>query len=129
MKHLHGSEFAAAKVEAAKLLSQSSWPYARQSCVDSAPCLLSQIPPERVGLNGEYDHAGLAKRVRLVLQQKLGKEVVAQLDIAQRGKVVVFHGTSLDARFIRQITHLALALDGADFVEVFDRTTMTRRVA
>jgi hypothetical protein len=94
----------------------------------AANCLLSAIPPERVGLNGEYDHSGLAKRVDLVLRQQLGDESVAQLEIAQRGKVVIFHGTALDAWLVRQITRLTLEIEGADFVEVFDSARVMQPV-
>ncbi|NJN49798.1 MAG: hypothetical protein HC805_08585, partial [Alkalinema sp. RL_2_19] len=65
----------------------------------STTCLLAQIPPERVGLNGEYDHSGLAKRVQLALQQRFGA-AIAHLEIAQRGRVVILTGKSLDSRLV-----------------------------
>jgi hypothetical protein len=95
-----------------------AWPSVVARLADD--CLLAAIPPERVGLDGEYDHFGLVKRVQLALQQELGEESVAQLEIEQRGKVVIFRGKSLDARFVRQITRLTLAIEGTDFVEIVD---------
>jgi hypothetical protein len=95
----------------------------------AANCLLSAIPPERVGLDGEYDHSGLAKRVDRDLRQALGDTTVDQLEIAQRGKVVIFCGQSLDARLVRQITRLTLEIEGADFVEIVDRTSVLPQVA
>ncbi len=86
----------------------------------AANCLLSAIPPERVGLDGAYDHSGLAKRVARSLRQVLGDATVAQLEIAQRGKVVIVRGQALDARLMRQITRLTLEIEGADAVEIFD---------
>ncbi|WP_235656942.1 hypothetical protein [Fischerella thermalis] len=35
----------------------------------SAPAATQQIAPERMGLNGEYDQSGLAKRVALAFDQ------------------------------------------------------------
>jgi hypothetical protein len=95
----------------------------------AANCLLSGIPPERVGLDGEYDHSGLAKRVDRGLRQALGDATVDQLEIAQRGKVVIFGGHSLDPRLVRQITRLTLEIEGADFVEIVDRTSVLPQVA
>jgi hypothetical protein len=100
-----------------------AWPSVMARLADD--CLLAAIPPERVGLDGEYDHFGLVKRVQLALRQELGEESVAQLAIAQRGKVVIFRGQALDARFVRQITRLTLAIEGTDSVEIFDGETLT----
>jgi hypothetical protein len=111
MNNLHGFGF-----EGSDLRRHS----ARYVASAAAAGLLSAIPPERVGLDGQYDHFGLVKRVDLALRQSLGDASVAQLEIAQRGKVVVFRGKSLDDRLVRKITCLALAIDGADWVEVVD---------
>jgi hypothetical protein len=88
--------------------------------------LLSAIPPERVGLDGEYDHSGLAKRVNQRLRQVLGDELVAQLEIAQRGKVVIVRGDGLEGWLVRQVIRLTLEIEGADFVEVNDRQAAAR---
>ncbi len=92
----------------------------------AAQGLLAAIPPERVGLDGEYDHSGLAKRVQQTLQLALGEESVAQLEIAQRGKVVIVRGHGLESCLVRQVTRLTLEIEGADFVEVDDRQAVTR---
>jgi hypothetical protein len=91
--------------------------------------LLAAIPPERVGLDGEYDHSGLAKRVQQTLRQALGDEFVAQLEIAQRGKVVIVRGNGLESWLVRQVTRLTLEVEGADFVEVDDRRVDDRQTA
>lgn len=125
MNHLHQSEF-----EKTRPLSTFSSQASSHDLIDSIVCMLSQIPPERVGLNGEYDHAGLAKRVQLAIRQQLGDDTLARLEVSQRGKVVIFRGHCLDQQFIHQITQLALELDGADFVEIYDDSrTMMQRVA
>jgi hypothetical protein len=112
MNNLHGFGF-----EGSDLRRHSA---ARYAASVAAVGLLAAIPPERVGLDGQYDHSGLVKRVDLALRQSLGDASVAQLEIAQRGKVVVFRGKSLDDRLVRKITCLALAIEGADWVEVVD---------
>jgi hypothetical protein len=117
MNKLHGSGFE-------KVDSLRSAPRRARSALlgmVAAHGLLAAIPPERVGLDGEYDHSGLAKRVQQALRQALGDEFVAQLEIAQRGKVVILRGDRLDSRLVRQVTRLTLEVEGADFVEVDDR--------
>ncbi len=82
--------------------------------------LLRGIPPERVGLDGEYDHAGLAKRVRLTLCQHLGASIVDCITISQRGRVVILVGAMLSAQLVQQLVELSLSAEGAAFVEVHD---------
>jgi hypothetical protein len=126
MNNLHGLGF-----EKGELLRGSGPRRAWRSVkgLATANCLLSAIPPERVGLDGEYDHCGLAKRVDLALRSALGDEPMTQLEIAQRGKVVIFRGKSLDVWLVRQITRLTLEIEGADFVEVFDSEPLMSQVA
>ena len=76
------------------------------------------IPPERVGLRGEYDHSGLAKRVRQKFNQTLGKPTIADLSILQRGRVVILHGQIASQELLTQLVNLAMQVDGADHVEV-----------
>jgi hypothetical protein len=126
MNNLHGSGF-----EKGDFLC-SSVPHRAWNAVmglAAANCLLSAIPPERVGLDGEYDHSGLAKRVARSLQQTLGDATVAQLEIAQRGRVVILRGQSLDHRLVRQITRLSLEIEGADCVEIVDCASVLPQVA
>jgi len=47
------------------------------------------IPPERVGLQGEYDYNGLAKRVSLSIQQQFDESATQFVRVLQRGAVVV----------------------------------------
>jgi hypothetical protein len=75
------------------------------------------IPPERVGLNGEYDHAGLAKRVIAALQEDeifLGTE---GLRVSQRGQVVILSGQVESQELLKHIIVRSLQLEGAAFVE------------
>lgn len=85
--------------------------------VDVNPCFRT-IPSERVGLNGEYDHGGLAKRVSHRYRQALGIEVISSLSILQRGRVVILHGRVASRELLNQLVQLAMQENGADYVEL-----------
>jgi hypothetical protein len=78
------------------------------------------IPPERVGLQGEYDHSGLAKRVHLMLHQELGEPIADRFHVSQRGQVVILVGDIASAAFAQQLADLVLNTPGAAFVEIHD---------
>ncbi len=80
--------------------------------------LFQSIPPERMGLQGEYDHHGLAKRVGLLVRQNFTAEQLGSLRITQRGAVVVFSGKIPNQRLLIQLVNLAMATTGAADVEV-----------
>lgn len=79
--------------------------------------LLSRIPPERVGLDGEYDHSGLAKRVLQAFQAEFSVEELAGVRVMQRGKVVVLMGNVDNARTLNRLISIALRAEGAIEVE------------
>ncbi len=75
------------------------------------------IPPERIGINGEYDHDGLSKRVKLLLSEQLTSSVET-LRISQRGRVVVVIGRWVTEEMAQRIINLCLQVEGATSVEV-----------
>lgn len=77
------------------------------------------IPPERVGLNGEYDHSGLAKRVKVKLTEIFGSEVMTDLSITQRGRVVIFTGKVTTPEVLHRLVRAALEVHGANEVETY----------
>ncbi|MBE9011986.1 BON domain-containing protein [Pseudanabaenaceae cyanobacterium LEGE 13415] len=79
--------------------------------------LLNTIPPERVGLNGEYDHSGLAKRVLQAFQAHFSTQDLAGLRVNQRGKVVILMGSLRSTNLLDQLTSIALKVEGAIGVE------------
>lgn len=79
--------------------------------------IFKTIPPERVGLRGEYDHAGLAKRVSLALHQNLLSEEIGNVKVAQRGRVVVFSGKVSTHQVLHRMVAIALRVYGATDVE------------
>ena len=84
----------------------------------SPASLFHSIPPERVGLQGEYDHHGLAKRVGLKIRQSCAAEQIGHLRISQRGSVVVLMGQIANQRLLIKLVNLALSTTGAADVEV-----------
>jgi hypothetical protein len=66
--------------------------------------IFDRIPPERMGLNGEYDHSGLAKRVAIAFRGHFDSDVVIL-----RGHIP---NPQLNA-----LVDVALGIEGAEFVE------------
>lgn len=78
--------------------------------------IFQTIPPERIGLNGEYDHSGLAKRVIAALGQEFSDQL-NNLRITQRGKVVIFIGKLPSQHLLKRMVHVAMQENGAADVE------------
>jgi osmotically-inducible protein OsmY len=78
------------------------------------------IPPERVGVHGEYDHNGLAKRVRLAFREYLDVHSANQLEVRQRGCVVILIGHVDAPQLLAHLAAVALTVEGAAFVETYD---------
>lgn len=79
--------------------------------------LLNTIPPERVGLNGEYDHSGLAKRVLQAFQAQFTNQDLEGLRVTQRGKVVILMGSLRSTQLLEELISIALSVEGAIDVE------------
>jgi hypothetical protein len=90
----------------------------RMSISQSTSRLFRAIPPERVGLNGEYDHDGLAKRVAVAFSQAIEPEELEDLRIAQRGAVVVLLGDISSQRLLIKLVAAAMNVSGAADVEI-----------
>ncbi len=76
----------------------------------------STIPPERVGLHGEFDYYGLSKRVSRCLSTNVNGEL-QRLKVRQRGRVVVLSGQLGSTYQLREVIDLTLSVDGVDEVE------------
>ncbi|MBV8885276.1 MAG: BON domain-containing protein [Chroococcidiopsidaceae cyanobacterium CP_BM_RX_35] len=77
----------------------------------------ASIPPERVGLNGEYDQSGLAKRVALAFDQDPSLQDIETVYVAQTGGVVVLKGEAPSQETLNQMISVALGVSGATNVE------------
>ena len=86
----------------------------------------ASLPPERIGLSGEFDYSGLAKRVDCALRQMFPQQALEHLKIAQRGRVVVFTGRVPNASLLRQFSAVAANVSGATTVETHGVQVMKR---
>jgi osmotically-inducible protein OsmY len=82
-----------------------------------------EVPPERVGLDGQYDQSGLAKRVALAFDQDGNVTDVDTLWVAQTGSSVVLKGTVPDQATLDQMVSLASGVSGATDVNI-DQVTV-----
>lgn len=80
--------------------------------------LFKTIPPERIGLFGEYDHKGLAKRVSIAVNQSLDPNELGNLRIKQRGAVVVLIGEIPSQRVLIKLVNVVMSVNGAIDVEI-----------
>ena len=94
--------------------------YAKTNYLSQSIAALSAIPPERVGLNGEYDYYGLAKRIKTSFHSQVGREVVKQLTVKQRGSAVILSGQVDTLDLLDRLIDLALHTEGTTHVEVHD---------
>lgn len=75
------------------------------------------IPPERVGLNGEYDQSGLAKRVALAFDEEPDLADEERLWVAQTSTTVVLKGEVSDQATLNKMTSIARGVSGATAVD------------
>ncbi len=76
----------------------------------------AEIPPERIGLTGEYDQSGLAKRVALAFDQDDTLDDVETLWVAQLGTTVVLKGSVPSQDILNKMVEVANNVNGASAV-------------
>jgi len=81
------------------------------------------IAPERVGLNGEYDQSGLAKRVALAFDEDAALTDLDTLWVAQTGGSVVIKGSVPSQEILDQLVTVASSVSGATDVSI-DQVTV-----
>lgn len=75
------------------------------------------IPLERMGLNGEYDQSGLAKRVALAFDESPEVDDIETIYVAQLGSTVVLKGTVPNQEILNQLVSVAKSVKGVTAVE------------
>ena len=75
------------------------------------------IAPERVGLNGEYDQSGLAKRVALAYDEDPDLADEERLWVAQTGGTVVLKGQVTDQATLNKMVSVARSVNGCTAVD------------
>lgn len=75
------------------------------------------IPPERMGLHGEYDQSGLAKRVAAAFDNDSHVADVDTVFVAQHGTTVVLKGRVPSQEILDKLVAIARNVNGATAVE------------
>lgn len=98
------------KEAAEKAKSQSAKP-------TSATAKRKEVPPERVGLDGQYDRNGLAKRVAKAFDDDPQLDDIDTLWVAQSGSTVVLKGSVPDRAVLERMVKVARRVEGATAVD------------
>jgi osmotically-inducible protein OsmY len=75
------------------------------------------IPPAKVGLNGEFDESGLAKRVALAYDQDSQLDDIETLWVAQLSSKVVLKGKVPNQASLDKAIQIAQGVEGATEVD------------
>ncbi len=89
---------------------------APESSESSAPAQ-EEIPAERVGLNGEYDQSGLAKRVAAAFDQDSSVADIETVWVAQTGGTVVLKGEAPSQDQLNRLIEIANEQNGTVAVD------------
>ena len=91
------------------------------STENSAP---AEVPAERMGLNGEYDQSGLAKRVAAAFDQDSSVADIETVWVAQTSGTVVLKGKVPSQEQLNRLIEIANEQNGATAVDT-DQVTVT----
>ena len=93
-------------------------PVAEAQSQQAQPAASTQtIPPERMGLSGEYDQSGLAKRVAQAFDANPDVADIDTVYVAQLGSTVVLKGTVPSQDIVNRLVTIAKGVKGATGVE------------
>jgi osmotically-inducible protein OsmY len=92
---------------------------AKASAPSAAPANAEpeEIPAYRVGLTGEYDDSGLAKRVALAFDEDTSIDDVDTVWVAQLSGKVVLKGKVPSQAILDKMVTVAKGVDGAESVD------------
>jgi len=90
-------------------------PTPASSTTSSTP--VATIPLERMGLHGEYDQNGLAKRVAVAFDEDDAIDDITTLYVAQTGGTVVLKGKVPNQAILSKILMVAGKVSGATSVD------------
>jgi len=77
----------------------------------------ASTPPEKMGLDGEFDESGLAKRVALAFDNDSTLDDVETLWVAQLGSTVVLKGKVPSQDMLNKAVSIARGVNGASAVD------------
>jgi osmotically-inducible protein OsmY len=87
------------------------------------PSTGGEVAAERMGVNGEYDQSGLAKRVALAFDEDASVTDEERLWVAQTGGSVVLKGEVSSQEILDRMVELASGVSGATDVSI-DQVTV-----
>jgi hypothetical protein len=70
-----------------------------------------------MGLEGEYDEQGLAKRVVKALDQEPSFDDIESLHITQKGSTIVLEGSAPSGAILTKVKEVAAKVDGTEAVD------------
>lgn len=82
-------------------------------------------PPEYMGLDGEYDPSGLAKRAAIALEDDPVASHLEQLRLIQFGDSVIFEGQVSSRIELDHVVDVVRQVDGTKHIET-DRVTIEK---
>jgi osmotically-inducible protein OsmY len=98
-----------------RLFGQQSAPSTAPTATATAP--QGPTPPERCGINGEYDQSGLAKRVAKAFDDDAAIDDHGTLWVAQTGTTVVLKGKVHNQEILKKMVTVARTCKGATAVD------------
>ena len=91
------------------------------ACQDKTALLVkdssTSIAEERIGLDGEYDLNGLAKRVAKALEEDPTLQTVETVYVAQNNSQIILKGTISDPIFLERLVTVAQNVRGVSEVD------------
>lgn len=75
------------------------------------------VPPEYMGLDGEYDPDGLAKRVALAFDRDPAIAEIETLNIVQEGSTIHLQGVIPNQETLDHMVEVARQVDGSKAIE------------
>lgn len=113
LKRLFGME----KPQQAQVNPSPAQAASPQPAAQASGAATESIPPERLGLSGEYDQSGLAKRVALAFDEDSALDDIDTLYVAQTGSTVVLKGKVPNQETLNKMISVARGVSGATSVE------------
>ncbi|MEB3359344.1 MAG: hypothetical protein VKK04_21640 [Synechococcales bacterium] len=85
------------------------------------------VPPEKMGVEGEFDPAGLAKRVAIAFDADPLIKDVQDMTIVQVSRAIVLQGKAPDELTLHRMVEIASKVDGTDVVDTSQATVTANR--
>lgn len=121
LQRIFGGDKGEAPAEAQASSAEAAPSVEVASTEGSAP---AEVPAERMGLNGEYDQSGLAKRVAAAFDQDSSVADIETVWVAQTSGTVVLKGEVPSQEQLNRLIEIANEQNGATAVDT-DQVTVT----